>query len=106
MLTSGGPLLEHFARLATYVAGTSAAVICLTGVRKGLAHRRGAFGLSSEQLAAFREVEAILATCPKLTVVPDLTLDARFQPAATHEPLRQRFIANLPLMSPGGHQVG
>jgi diguanylate cyclase (GGDEF)-like protein len=107
MLTSGGPLLEHFARLATNIAGTSAAVIGLAGVRKGLGTRRGAFGLSSEQLAAFREVEAILATCPKLTVVPDLTRDARFRPAtAAHEPLRQRFVANMQLISPGGHQVG
>ena len=107
MLTSGGPLLEHFARLATNIAGTSAAVVGLAGVRKGLGTRRGAFGLSSEQLAAFREVEAILATCPKLTVVPDLTRDARFHPAtAAHEPLRQRFVANMQLISPGGHQVG
>lgn len=107
MLTRGGPLLEHFARLATNVAGTSAAVIGLRGVRKGLGPSRATFGLSREQLAAFKEIEAVLASCPKLTVVPNLAHDDRFrQTTVAHEHLRLCFLANMQLISPGGQQVG
>jgi diguanylate cyclase (GGDEF)-like protein len=107
MLNSGGPLLEHFARLAANVAGTSAATIGILGARKGLGPGRAAFGLSREQLAAFKEVEAVLASCPKLTIVPDLAEDHRFhQATSAHDHLGIRFLANMQLISPGGQQVG
>lgn len=107
MLTGGGTLLEHFARLVTNITGTSAAVIGLLGVRKSLGPRRAAFGLSHEQLAAFTEIEAVLASSPKLTIVPDLARDDRFHKAiAVHEQLHFRFLANMQLISPGGQQVG
>jgi diguanylate cyclase (GGDEF)-like protein len=107
MLTRGGPLLEHFARLAANVAGTSAAVVGLLGARKSLGPGRAAFGLSREQLAAFMEVEAVLASCPKLTIVPDLAEDHRFhQMTAAQDHLGIRFLANMQLISPGGQQVG
>lgn len=107
MLTGGGPLLEHFARLAASVAGTSAAIIGLLGARKSLGPGRAAFGLSREQLAAFKDVEAVLASCPKLTIVPDLAEDHRFhQATAAHDHLGIRFLANMQLISPGGQQVG
>lgn len=107
MLTYGGILLEHFARLATNVAGTSAAVVGVRGRRKKLESRQAAYGLSREQSAAVKEIERLLVSGPDLTVVPDLTEDDRFRGmnAAFAQP-RLRFLAYMKLVSPGGECVG
>lgn len=107
MRTNGGLLLEHFARLATSVAGASAAVVGVLGRRRGLGPRRAAYGLSREQLTAVEEIEGILDPGPSLTVVPDVTQDDRFsaQSAAFEHP-RLCFLAYMKLMSPGGERVG
>ena len=55
VLTHSGLLLEHFARLATNVAGTSAAAIGVLGRRKELEVTRAAYGLSREQQNAIQE---------------------------------------------------
>src|ERR1019366_4828565 len=107
VLTNGGLLLEHFARLATNVAGTSAAVVSVPGRRKGHGARRAAFGLSREQLTAVKEIERILDSGPSLTVVPDMTQDGRFDGGTVaFEHTRFRFLAYMKLISPGGERVG
>ncbi len=105
VLTNGGPLLEQFARLATNVAGTSAAVVGVLGQRKGLAPRRAAHGLSREQLLIFRDIEAILDSGPGLMTIPDLTADERFDGVVFDQPHR-RFLAYMKLFSPGGERIG
>src|SRR5882757_912098 len=78
VLTHSGLLLEHFARLATNVAGTMAAAIGVLGRRKELEVTRAAYGLTREQMAAIQDIEPALASGPDLTVVPDLTQDDMF----------------------------
>src|SRR4051812_27117049 len=94
VLTNGGPLLEQFARLATNVAGSSAAVVGVLGQRKGLAPRRAAYGLSREQVLTFREIEAILDDDDATMTVPDMTADERFEGVAFHQP-RFRFLTYM-----------
>ena len=107
MITNSGLLLEHFARIAANVAGTSAAVVGVIGRRKGLGPRRAAYGLSREQSIAIKEIERILNTGPSLTVVPDLIQDVRFGArAAALEHPRLRFLTYMKLISPGGERVG
>ena len=101
--TSGGLLLEHFARLAAIVMGTSRAVIGVRDRRKGTGPRRATYGLPREQLTALRDIEAILEAGPDLTIVPDLTQDSRFA-AVEHAGLR--FCAYQKLTSPGGERAG
>jgi diguanylate cyclase (GGDEF)-like protein len=104
VLTNGGLLLDHFARLATNLAGASAAVVGVIGRRRGIAPRRAAYGLSREQTAELMQIEAILEDDgPGLTVVPDMALDERFAAAALDD---FRFLAHMRLMSPGGERVG
>jgi diguanylate cyclase (GGDEF)-like protein len=99
--------LEHFARLATNVAGTSSAIVGVVGGRKELGPKRVAYGLSPAQQSAAQEIETILDSDPGLTIVPDLTLDERF--GAVSEVFAQsglRFLAYMKLLSPGGERVG
>ena len=107
MLTDGGLLLEHLARLTTNVMRTSAAVVGVLDRRKGLEPRRAAHGLSREQLLLIKEIEAALDAGPDLTVVPDLRRDERFADRATaFERANLRFLAYRKLISPGGERVG
>jgi diguanylate cyclase (GGDEF)-like protein len=107
VLTHGGSLLEHFARLATNVAGTSAAIVGVLGRRKELGARRAAFGMSREQLAAVQEIEDILDRGTELTVIPDLTQDERLgDRSALFEHCQLRFLACMRLISAGGERVG
>ena len=78
MLTHSGLLLEHFARLATNVAGTSSATIGVLGRRNELEVTRAGYGLTREQLNAVQDIEPTLASGPDLTVVTDLAKDDRF----------------------------
>ena len=99
--------MEHFARLATNVAGTTSATVGVLGRRKELEVTRAGFGLSREQLTAIQEIEPILTAGPDLTVVPDLAQDARFgQKAARLGELGLHFLAYMKLISPGGEHVG
>ena len=107
MLTNSGLLLDHFARLATDVAGTSAAVVGVLGRRKDRGLRHSAFGLSPEQSIAVMQIDQILHSGPDVTVVEDLTLDHRFADQVTafgHPGLR--FLAYMRLLSTGGQPVG
>jgi diguanylate cyclase (GGDEF)-like protein len=107
VLTHSGLLLEHFARLATTVANTSAAVVGVAGRRKELGTKRVAYGLSAEQQAAIQDIETFLDSGPGLTIVPDLTIDRRFDLVRdVFEQPRLRFLAFMRLISPGGQQVG
>ena len=107
MLTHSGLLLEHFARLATNVAGTSSATIGVLGRRNELEVTRAGYGLSRDQLNAIQDIEAILDSGPDLTVVPDLTQDARFGArTAIFEQSGLHFLAYQKLISPGGERVG
>ncbi|HEX3992569.1 MAG TPA: GGDEF domain-containing protein, partial [Acetobacteraceae bacterium] len=107
MLTHSGLLLEHFARLATNVAGTSSATIGVLGRRKELEVTRAGYGLSREQLTMIQDIEGILDAGPDLTVVPDLAQDERFGArTALFEQSGLRFLAYQRLISPGGERVG
>jgi diguanylate cyclase (GGDEF)-like protein len=107
VLTNGAGLLEHFARLATNVAGTSAAVVGVPGQRKGQGPRRVAFGLSRDEMGAVEKIEAILDPVAGLTIVPDLARDDRFASLLVgfDEP-RHHFAAYMKLLSPGGERGG
>ena len=106
VLTHSGLLLEHFARLATNVAGTSSATIGVLGRRKELEVTRAGYGLSREQLTAIQDIEGILDSGPDLTVVPDLAQDDRFGARAVFEQSGLHFLAYQKLISPGGERVG
>jgi diguanylate cyclase (GGDEF)-like protein len=107
VLSDSGLLLEHFARLAINVAGTSAAVVGVLGRRKGAGPRRAAFGLSREELATVREIERVLDAGSDLTVIPDLAQDNRFSARiALSDNSRLHFAAYMKLMSPAGERVG
>ncbi len=107
MLTHSGLLLEHFARLAANVAGTSAAVVNVIGRRQELGPKRVAYGLSPEQQSAIQQIESLLDNGPDLAIVPDLTLDGRFGPVSeVFEQCGLRFLAYMRLISPGGERVG
>jgi diguanylate cyclase (GGDEF)-like protein len=107
VLTKGGFLLEDFARLAASVAGTSAAVIGMLGRRNNHGSALAVFGLLREQATKLVEVDRILASNPKQTVVPDLALDERFAAKTAsfgHPP--PRFLYHLKLLSSGGERIG
>ncbi len=107
MLTHSGLLLEHFARLATNVAGTSSATIGVLGRRKELEVTRAGYGLSRDQSTMIQDIEGILDAGPDLTVVPDLAQDERFGArTALFEQSGLRFLAYQRLISPGGERVG
>jgi diguanylate cyclase (GGDEF)-like protein len=107
VLTNSGLLLEHFARLATNVAGTSAAVIGVPGQRKRAGPRCAAHGLPPEQVNAVREMEKILDQGPSPAAVADLSRDSRFDAwKAVFEHPRLRFLAYRKLVSPGGERAG
>ncbi len=107
MLTKGGSLLEHFARLAANVAEASAAVIGVPGRRNDPGPILAAFGPLSNQATAIFEIDRALQYGPSLTVVPDLTQDKRFaSQRATFEHLGLRFLAHLRLLSSGGRRIG
>src|SRR5258708_4853020 len=107
VLTNGAELLEHFARLATNVAGTRATVVGVPGQRKGLQARRVAYGISRDELPVVDKIDAILSRGPDLTVIPDVTKDDRFDFLAVgFDPPRYRFVVYMKLIAPGGAHAG
>jgi diguanylate cyclase (GGDEF)-like protein len=99
--------LDDFARLAANVAGTSAAVIGVRGRRNDPGPTLAVFGLLPEQATIFVEIDRILASSPRLTVMPDLSQDERFAtqtPVFGHPP--PRFLGHLKLLSSGGERIG
>ena len=107
MSTKTGLLLEHFARLAANVAGTSAAVVGVLGRRTDRSPTLAAFGLAQDLSNTIVEIDRLLASEPGLTIVPDLTLDERFaaRTGSTGGP-QLRFLGHLKLLSAGGDRVG
>ncbi len=107
MSTKTGLLLEHFARLAANVAGTSAAVVGVLGRRTDRSPTLAAFGLPRDLSNTIVEIDRLLASDTGLTIVPDLTLDERFAARATStEVPHLRFLGHLKLLSAGGERVG
>lgn len=107
MAIKGGLLLGHFSRLVATVTGTSMAVISALGRRSDSEPTFAAFGATRDQSRAIIEIDRILGTGSILTVIPDLTLDQRFdaqRPAPGHPDLR--FVCHLRLLSSGGERVG
>ncbi len=107
MLTNGGLLLEHFARLATNIAGTAAAIVGVLGRRNEQGLRRASYGLSPGQMTAIQDIEEILDRGHSLTIIPDLAQDGRFGgETPAFERLGFRFLVHMKLISPGGERVG
>jgi diguanylate cyclase (GGDEF)-like protein len=105
--TKSGLLLEHFARLAANVAGTSAAVVGVLGRRSDRSAKLAAFGLSQEQAAAVADIDRALGSAPTLTIVPDLARDERLATVRLSDaPSHLRFLGHLKLVSAGGERVG
>jgi diguanylate cyclase (GGDEF)-like protein len=102
--TKSGLLLEHFARLAANVAGTSVAVVGVMGPRSDRRVRLAAFGLAHDQTQPLVDIDRLLKAGSGLTIIPDLSRDERFGDLS--EGLRQRFLGHLQLVSAGGEQVG
>lgn len=107
MSTKNGLLLEHFARLAANVAGTSAAVVGVRGRRSEREPALASFGLGPAQSVTLTEINRILQSEPGLTMVPDLAQDTRFAGSfLSSEHSELRFLAYLKLLSAGGEHVG
>jgi diguanylate cyclase (GGDEF)-like protein len=107
VLTNGGLLLEHFARLATNIAGTAAAIVGVLGRRNEQGLRRASYGLSPGQMTAIQDIEEILDRGHSLTIIPDLAQDGRFGgETPAFERLGFRFLVHMKLISPGGERVG
>ena len=107
MTAKVGQLLEHFARLAANVTGTSSAIISVSGGRAEPGMRRASHGLSHEQAIEAQYMEGVLASGPNLMVVPDLTREDAFSAmtaAAEHGCFR--FLVHMKLISSGGERVG
>lgn len=105
--TKSGLLLEHFARLAANVAGTSVAVVGVLGRRTDRSPRLAAFGLPQDRTNGIVEIDSILASGASLTIVPDLAQDERFGAQRLSSELSQlRFLCHLNLLSAGGERVG
>jgi diguanylate cyclase (GGDEF)-like protein len=102
--TKSGLLLEHFARLAANVAGTAVAVVGVMGPRSDRRVRLAAFGLSHDQTEPMVEIDRLLESDSGLTIIPDLTRDAKLGDLSGG--LRLRFLGHLKLVSPGGERVG
>ena len=107
VLTGGGVLLEDFARLAANVSGTPVAVIGVRGRRKDRGPTLAVFGLARDQTTTIVEIDRILESGPRLTIVPDLIQDERFDGKSTAiEHLGLRFLCHLKLLSSGGERIG
>jgi diguanylate cyclase (GGDEF)-like protein len=106
VFSNSAGLLEHFARLATNVTGTKAAVVGVLGQRRGREPRRVAYGLTSDELHAFHKIEPALDAGTDLTVIPDLARDHRFDRFAGFAEPRHHFAVHLKLVSPGGEAAG
>ncbi len=101
------PMLEHFARLAAHLAGTSSAAIGVLGRSKDKAPGLAACGLLADRASLALEVDAVLRAEPELTVVPDLRKDPRFRNTALSSASEElRFLAYVGLVSAGGEHVG
>ena len=102
-----GLLLEHFARLAANVAGTSVAIVGVQGRRSDRSLTLAAYGLSPDRPAAILGIDKILQSESGLVAVPDLARDARFQVQSRLPELSDlRFMAHLKLLSAGGERIG
>ena len=107
MIVNGGRLSEHFARLAANVTATSAAIVGVFGGKKDPGTRQASFGLSREQIIAVRDIAAILAAEPALTVIPDMAQDGRFEGVGrVFEPAGLGFLTHMKLFSSGGELAG
>ncbi|HET7884334.1 MAG TPA: EAL domain-containing protein [Acetobacteraceae bacterium] len=107
MTPRSGLLLEHFARLAANVAGTSAAIVGVQGRRSDRNPTLASYGLPQERPTAIQEIDRILHAQPGLITVPDLTKDARFSAQCRLPDLAgMHFMAHLKLLSAGGERIG
>lgn len=100
-------MLDHFACLATSATETSTCVIGLVGRRNASFQTRMKFGLSRQTPGLAAMPHNILGHFSTLTVLSDMREHAML---ADNElvtgPLQLRFMACLPLISPGGEHIG
>lgn len=107
MIINRGLLLEHLARLAADVAGTSFAMIQVMGERKERGVRRTAVGLSPQLVDALPQLEVLLNPSPELTVIPDVIADRRFASLApAFAGTNFRKLIYLKLVSSGREHLG
>ena len=105
--TKSGLLLEHFARLAANVAGTSVAVLSVLGRRTDRSPKLAAFGVPRDTANVIARLDRALASSSGLTIVADLAQDERFNGSdSTAAQLNLRFLGHMPLISAGGERVG
>lgn len=104
--TNGGPLLQHCARLAATVTGTSSALLLVRGGQKDQEPRLVALELSAPQIDAIRELERRLPDGPNVVLGPDASRDERFCAlgAAWDRPVG--FLVLKRLVSSGGQCAG
>jgi len=79
MVTTGGPLLQHCASLATTVTRTTSALLLVRGSQQGHEPRLVAVALSAPQIDAIRELEGHLQDGPNVVVLSDASRDERFR---------------------------
>lgn len=100
-------MLDRLVRLAARVAGTAAAVFSRVDGATGPAPAPSAFGLSQQEADAALQLDVVLRSCPRLTVVPDLRRDVRFaRHALVAGPPHLRFLAHLSLFAANGERCG
>ncbi|HUN41125.1 MAG TPA: EAL domain-containing protein [Acetobacteraceae bacterium] len=107
MIIDRGLLLEHVAHLAADVTGTSFAMIQVVSERKELGARRAAVGLSAPQVNALPQLDNLTNPVQELTVIPDVTADARFASLApAFAGSRFRKLIYRRLVSSGDERLG
>jgi diguanylate cyclase (GGDEF)-like protein len=100
-------MLDHFACLAASATETSTAIIGMVGRRNASPETRMKFGVSRQiagLTAMFHEIFGHFST---LTVLSDMRDDGLLSGnELVTGPLQFRFMACLPLISPGGQHIG
>ena len=106
MTTSGGPLLQHCAHLATLVTRTTSALLLVRGGERGQEPRLVALALSSAEIGAIRGLESCLPDGQNVVVVTDASQDERFRALSSAGDRPVGFLVLKRLVSSGAQCAG